>query len=112
MYLERWGIENSFKRIKGKFGLEKVRVLQYQKLLNLIALTLFSLAISTVIYQRIQKLNHNLVAGVLLFYKQFLKHYSLSQNLDSFITFLQKSISPLITKIHDPPDQLTLFFNH
>ena len=43
MYLERWGVESSFKRIKGKFNLEKIRVLKYQVFKNLVALTMFSM---------------------------------------------------------------------
>ena len=53
MYLERWGVENSFKRIKQKFKLEKIRVLKYRVFLNLIALTLFAMLMSAVIFQRI-----------------------------------------------------------
>jgi len=109
MYLERWGIENSFKRIKQKFGLEKIRVLKYQSLLNLVALTLFTFAISTVIFQRIQKLNNLLIAETLLTYKDFLKRYSLSQNLDSFISFLKSAIPTFVHRNHSPPNQLSLF---
>ena len=112
MYLQRWGIENSFKRIKQKFGLEKIRVLKYQTFENLIALTLFSLLISTVIYQRIQQMNHQLIAGVLMLYKKFLKQWSLKFNLDSFITFLQKTIPPLINRNHSPPNQPSLFSHY
>ncbi|QQR55593.1 transposase [Candidatus Peregrinibacteria bacterium] len=31
LYLERWGIEKSFKRVKQKFQLEKIRVLSLKK---------------------------------------------------------------------------------
>ena len=109
MYLERWGIECGFKRVKGKFGLEKIRVLKHQVFLNLIALTLFSLLISTVIFQRIQRMNHELIAGVLLMYKRFIRVKSLSFNLDSFISFIQSILPKLVFRNHDPPDQLLLF---
>ena len=109
MYLERWGIENSFKRIKGKFNLEKIRVLKYQTFLNLIALTLFALAVSTVIFQRLQRMNQELTSGVLLMYKRFIKLKSLAFNLDSFISFIQRSLPKLVFRNHDPPDQLLLF---
>jgi len=109
MYLERWGIENSLKRIKGKFNLEKIRVLKYQTFINLIALTLFALAISTIIFQRIQQMNQELISGVLLMYKRFIKLKSLAFNLDSFISFIQKSLPKLVFRSHDPPDQLLLF---
>lgn len=109
MYLERWGIENSFKRIKGKFNLEKIRVLKYQTFLNLIALTLFVLLMSTIIFQRIQQMNQELIASVLMLYKRFIKLKSLDFNLDSFISFLKSTLPKLTYRNHDPPDQLNLF---
>ncbi len=30
MHLERWWVENSFKRIKGKFNLERIRVIKHK----------------------------------------------------------------------------------
>lgn len=109
MYLERWGIENSFKRIKGKFNLEKIRVLKHQTFLNLIALTLFSLLVSTIIFQKIQQMNQELIASVLMLYKRFIKLKSLAFNLDSFISFIQSTLPKLTYRNHDPPDQLNLF---
>jgi len=109
MYLERWGVENSFKRIKGKFNLEKIRVLKYQTFLNLIALTLFAMMISTVIFQRIQQMNQELIAEVLLLYKRFIKCKSLSFNLNSFISFIQCTLPKMTRRNHDPPDQPVLF---
>jgi len=109
MYLERWGVENSFKRIKQKFNLEKIRVLKYRVFKNLIALTLFVMLISTIVFQRIQEMNHQLIAEVLLLYKQFIKRKSLSFNPDSFISFIQFSLPKLIFRNHDPPVQMTLF---
>lgn len=109
MYLERWGVENSFKRIKQKFGLEKIRVIKYQVFLNLIALTLFAMLMSTLIFQRIQKMNHQLISEVILMYKNFLRVKSLSFNPDSFISFIQDLLPKLTFRNHDPPTQMTLF---
>lgn len=109
MYLERWGIENSFKRVKQKFQLEKIRVLKYRTFLNLIALTLFALAVSTVIFQRLHRMNQELISGVLLTYKRFIKLKSLAFNLDSFISFIKRSLPKLVFRNHDPPDQMILF---
>lgn len=109
MYLERWGVENSFKRIKQKFALERIRVIKEQEFRNLVALTLFCLAMATIVFHRLQQLNTDLIAGLLLYYKRFLRQRSLSCNLDSFITFLQKNMTPLVFRNHDPPPgQLTL----
>ncbi len=109
MYLERWGIENSFKRIKQKFNLEKIRVLRYTVFKNLIALTLFSMLISAILFQRIQEMNHQLIAEILLLYKEFLKRKSLSFNPDSFISFIRYSLPKLTFRCHDPPMQMKLF---
>ena len=109
MYLERWGVENSFKRIKQKFNLEKIRVLKYKVFKNLITLTLFAMLMSSLVFQRIQEMNHQLIAEVLLSFKQFIKRKSLSFNPDSFISFIHASLPKLIFRNHDPPVQMTLF---
>jgi len=109
MYLERWGIENSFKRVKQKFNLEKIRVLKHRTFLNLIALTMFALLVSTIIFQKIQQMNQELISSVLMLYKRFIKLKSLTFNLDSFISFLKTTLPKLIFRNHDPPDQLNLF---
>ena len=109
MYLERWWVESSFKRIKGKFNLERIRVLKHQTFLNIIALTLFVMLVSTIIYQRIQQKNNELVVWVLLFYKQYIRKKSVSFNLDSFISYIQNSLPRLIFREHDPPNQMKLF---
>lgn len=109
MYLERWGVENMFKRVKEKFGLEKIRVLKYQKFVTLIALIQLVVLLSTVIFFRIQQSTHLLITGVLLYYRNFLKLKSLSFNLESFISFLKTSLKPFCFKKLAIPNQLTLF---
>jgi len=64
---------------------------------------------SSIVFQRIQEMNHQLIAEVLLSYKQFIKRKSLSFNTNSFISFIQFSIPKLTFRNHDPPDQMTLF---
>jgi len=109
MYLERWGIENIFKRGKQKFNLEKIRVLNYQKFVNLIALIQFAINVSTVTFIKIQKSTYSLISGVLICYKNFLKLKALYQNLDSFISFMQQALKPLQYKFKPPSDQPNLF---
>lgn len=109
MYLQRWGIENTFKRAKQNFNLEKIRVLNYEKFVNLIALVQFAINVSTIAFINIQKLTHSLISGVLIWYKKFLKLKSLSFNLTSFISFMQFSLKPLISSSKKPPPkQLSL----
>ena len=65
MYLERWGVENIFKRVKTKFNLEKIRVFKYQRLLNLIALIQFSVITSTLVFNKLQQSTNALNTGVI-----------------------------------------------
>lgn len=110
MYLQRWGIENIFKRAKTKFRLEKIRVLNYQKFVNLIALIQFALNLSTITFIQIQKLTYSLISGVLLSYRKFIRLKNLTFNLDSYISFLKYSLKPLIIQPkRAPPEQLNLF---
>lgn len=109
MYLERWGVENMFKRVKEKFGLEKIRVLKYQKFVTLIALIQLVVLLSTLIFFKIQQSTHLLITGVLLYYRNFLKLKSLSFNVESFISFLKVSLKPFIFKNPTVSNQLTLF---
>lgn len=109
MYLERWGIENIFKRVKTKFNLEKIRVLRHERLINLIALIQFSAIVSTLVFNKLRQTTSALTAGTLMLYKRFIKHKSLTLNLDSFITFIKVSLAPLIIRKKPPPGQLSLF---
>jgi hypothetical protein len=109
MYLERWGIENIFKRGKQKFNLEKIRVLNYQKFVNLIALIQFAINLSTITFIKIQKSIYSLISGVLICYKKFIKIKALTQNLDSFISFMKQALNPLQYKFKPPPNQQNLF---
>jgi hypothetical protein len=110
MYLERWGIENIFKRAKTKFNLEKIRVLNHQKFVNLVALIQFAVNISTITFIQIQKFTYSLISGVQMAYRKFIKLKNLTFNLDSFITYLKFTLKPLVIRnTKDPPEQLNLF---
>jgi len=107
MYLERWGIENTFKRAKQKFKLEKIRVLSFIKFKNLVALIQLAVNLSAIVFVHIHKSSHALITKVLLLYKRFLRLKSLYSNLDSFISFMQQSLPKLLHKT-SKPTQLTL----
>lgn len=109
MYLQRWGVENLFKRAKQKFFLEKIRVLNYQKFVNLIALIQFVTNVSTISFFNLQRLTNSLISGALLSYRFFIKKHTLSFNVDSFITFLQRSLKPFVFHFEKPPNQQNLF---
>jgi hypothetical protein len=109
MYLERWGVENIFKRIKDKFDLESIRVLKRQRFVNLVALIQLAVLLSTITFLKIQQSTNAIIIGVLLYYKKFIRLKTLGFNLDSFISFMQVSLKPLIRR-HEkpPPEQLPL----
>ena len=109
MYLQRWGIENGFKRIKTKFELEKIRLLSYEKCVNLIALIQLAVVLSTITFLTIQQETNFLITGVLLTYKRFLKTKHLTFNNDSFISFLRDALRPLIHRKWHPTNQISLF---
>jgi len=110
MYLDRWGVETIFKRAKTKFNLESIRVLSYQKFVNLVALIQLAIIVSSITFLAIQKSTNALIIGVLMLYKKFLKHRVLTFNIDSFITFMQSSLKPLQRRPKKPPPtQFQLF---
>jgi len=111
MYLQRWGVENLFKRAKQKFFLEKIRVLNYQKFVNLVALIQFATNVSTISFFNIQRLTNSLIFGALLGYRLFIKKHTLSFCVDSFITFLHASLKNIAFHTEKPPNQQNLFSN-
>lgn len=109
MYLQRWGVENLFRRAKQKFLLEKIRVLNYQKFVNLVALIQFATNVSAISFFNLQRLTNSLISGALLSYQLFIKTHTLSWNADSFITFLQQSLRPFAFHVERaPPTQPSL----
>jgi hypothetical protein len=109
MYMQRWGVENMYRRAKQKFKLENIRVLNHQKFVNLVSLIQFAVNVSTMAFFAMQKLTHALISGVYFCYQKFIKQKSLNSNIDSFISFLKSSLKPLIFhKPNPPPEQLKL----
>lgn len=111
MYLQRWGVENLFKRAKQKFFLEKIRVLNYQKFVNLVSLIQFATNVCTISFFNLQCLTNSLISGALLGYRFFIKKHTLSFNIDSFITYLHVSLKNMIFRTEKPPNQQNLFLN-
>jgi len=109
MYLERWGVENIFKRVKEKFELESIRVLKWQKFVNLVALIQLAVLVSTMMFLKIQQSTNALIIGVLMHYKKFMKLKTLGFNVDSFITFMKSALKPLVFRLEKPPNQLNIF---
>lgn len=110
MYLERWGVENIFRRAKTKFELEKIRVLSWKKFVTLVALIQLAMNVSSSAFLAIQRSTNMLILGVVSLYQSFLDWRNLTFNIDSFITFMQNSLKPLQKHTdRPPPAQLGLF---
>ncbi len=96
----------TFKRVKEKFELESIRVLKWQKFVNLVALIQLAVLVSTIMFLKIQQSTNSLIIGVLLYYKKYLKLKTLGFNIDSFITFMKSALKPLVFRFEKPPNQL------
>jgi hypothetical protein len=112
MYLQRWGIENIFKRVKTKFNLEKIRVLKHERFVNLLALIQFAIIVSSITFIKIQESTNQLIIGVLMLYEKHIKKKSLKFNIDSFISFMKSSLKPLTFRNKSPSIQNSLFTNY
>ncbi len=104
-YLERWGVETKFRTIKTKFELEKIRVLSWNKFVNLIALVRLSMLISHLLYRNIMKYGKQILSTfyhVAQSFKIFIKNKALTHNPDAFIRFLGTRLPFFLNK--KPPD--------
>ncbi len=94
LYLQRWGVENSFKQIKSTLNLEDIRVLRFQKFQNFVSLQHFCCLLNELLFVRVQKnlkIFQNISLTKIFYeYKKFLKRYTLTVNSHSFFRFLQK----------------------
>lgn len=106
MYLERWGVENLYRRIKTKFQLEKIRVLSHQKFVNLIALIQFAAVLSSLMFEEMQQKTTMWTTGILALYRSFLRQRTLTKNIDSFISFIKNTLIGLIQRKTHPPDEV------
>lgn len=88
-YLERWGVENSFKRIKSLYGLEDIRVMKRKRYVSLVALIQFVSVLSAKLHAKTEKAACFLSSGMQAVYRQYLKRESLTENPHSFGMFLR-----------------------
>ena len=119
IYLQRWGVENSFKQIKTTLNLESIRVLKFKKFQNFVSLLHFCALLNELLLIRVQenlKIFQNISLTKIFYkYKKFLKRYTLTINSHSFFRFLQKIFPTFYVyrKKTKPPSQTSLFhFSH
>jgi len=114
-YLERWEIEKSFKRLKTKFNLEKIRVMTFKRFVNLISLIRLAQGISTLLFYKIRNLDITISLQVFNFtskLKIFLKRKYLDLNLESFLSFLGTYFSPFLKRKLPFSSNLSLFSHY
>ena len=94
LYLQRWGVENSFKQIKSTLNLEDIRVMKFCKFQNLVSLQHLCMLLNELLLHNVQenlKIFKNVsLTKIFCEYKKFLKRYTLTLNSHSFFRFLQK----------------------
>jgi len=96
-YLERWGVENSFKQIKTGLNLEKIRVLKFKKFKNLVSLMHFCSLLNEILFLKTRKTLGNFlnrdIEKIYIEYQKFKKRLYRTSNSHSFLIFL-RSIFP------------------
>lgn len=94
LYLQRWGVENSFKQIKTALNLEEIRVMKFKKFQNFVSILHFCSLLNQCLLSQVQanmKIFQNISLTKIFYeYKKFLKRYTLTINSHSFFRFLQK----------------------
>jgi hypothetical protein len=114
-YLQRWGLENSFKQIKQGLNLEKIRVLSLKKFQNLVSLMHLCSLLNDFLLRKLkenakkfinQKLNQ-----LWVLYEKFKKKYCRNTNPHSFLKFLATIIPEFSVhrKFPKPCSQISLF---
>ena len=101
-YLERWGVENQFRRVKTLYKLESMQVRKWKRRKSLMALVLLSHFLSKIIQDKFDQEKRKADSFFFVAWnelKDFLKTVSKRYNDYSFMDFLRKKI----------PDKLNFF---
>jgi hypothetical protein len=92
-YLQRWDIENLYKQMKEKFGLEQMRLLSMKKMKNLLALIQLATSISNKAFTEMTKEAEEESTAVFelsVIFKAFCHKRCLTRNRFAFTSFLQE----------------------
>lgn len=114
-YLQRWGLENSFKQIKQGLNLEQIRVLSLKKFQNLVSLMHLCTVLNDFLLKKVKQNTKNFVNEKLnqlwIFYEKFKKRHCRSTNSHSFLKFLATVIPTFCVhkKYPKPQSQTSLF---
>lgn len=91
LYLKRRKVEEDFKKMKSLW-LEDVRLLNFIKIKNLVALIQFVIVLSQDIYQKVKEKEDSFYEHVFLYFKSFTKRKNLTMNPTSFLKFISFSL--------------------
>jgi|GEM_PF-828849 hypothetical protein len=91
-YLVRWDIENLYKQMKEKFQLEKIRLLSWKKLKNLLALIQLATSISNKTFAEMTGQTEDTTTNfeLTVTFTAFCHHRSLTSNRFAFTSFLSE----------------------
>ena len=95
MYLERWGVENQFRRVKQIYKFEGMLIRKWQRRKNMMALVLLSHFLTKVIQEKFDQEKKKPESTFFLAWnelKSFLRHVCKTYNDYSFVDFLRTKI--------------------
>lgn len=95
-YLKRWEIEKDFKKMK-QLWLEWVRLMNLQKIRNILALNQLIIVISQQIFTQVLERKTPTNSGLYLYYSKWCYWKCLSLNPSSFITYLSNRLMPYVS---------------
>ena len=94
-YLQRWGVENQFRKVKQLYNFESILIRKWKRRKNMTALILFIHFLSGIIKQKLEQGKNELNLVFLIAWeslKSFLKKESKDYNDYSFLAFLRTQI--------------------
>lgn len=90
-YLLRWDIENLYKQMKEKFGLENIRLLSLKKVRNLLALIRLATSISNLTFaELVEEEKSTATFELSMTFKAFCHRRCLTRNRFAFTSFLKE----------------------
>jgi len=104
-YLARWDVENLFKQMKRKYGMEAIRLLSLMKIKNMLSLIQLAASISNRVYEATVTKETN---GLTSAFKKYCYHHCLYENRFSFTSFISTVVPVIPIPKQAPSPQLSL----
>lgn len=109
-YLNRWGVENQFRRVKQIYSLESILIRKWKRRVNFTALILFIHFLTGVIQRKLEEGKDAFQEVFLITWeslKEFLRKESKTYNSYSFVAFLRSQIPKKLSfflRVKNPVD--------